>query len=403
MHRGRRPVASGLVGVLLLVGCSGPEQAGDDAAAAADPEPADEADADPDPQDAAPVAEDEEIDLATWRSQRPECEQRPDRTVTHLEPVVVPAVDVPAVEIPEQVVGDEVVEAVTVPAQRIAQQVVDTGCIVEHDAPAGCLGRVEISGFEIPPVEIPAVEIPGASVGDRGVDGRGVDRRGVDARGVDARVVEERCQREPSSGQGVVAAVVRPAIVRPAAVRPAVVRPAVVRPAVCTTDGCVEAVSVPAVAVQAVAVEAVAVQAEVLEAYVLEGTDAERIDEDDRTSYLAPADVLFAFDESELTDEAIPTLERIAEELAALGDAPVVVEGHTDGVGTDAYNQRLSEERAQAVADWLATEGGIDAERLSTRGYGASNPVAEETTAGGADDPEGRALNRRVVISVATG
>ena len=69
----------------------------------------------------------------------------------------------------------------------------------------------------------------------------------------------------------------------------------------------------------------------------------------------------------------------------------VSVEGHTDSVGSDAYNQKLSERRAQAVRDYMVAEG-ISASRISTRGWGKSKPVASNDTA------EGRAENRRVEI-----
>ena len=69
----------------------------------------------------------------------------------------------------------------------------------------------------------------------------------------------------------------------------------------------------------------------------------------------------------------------------------VVVEGHTDSVGSDKYNEKLSERRAKAVRDYLVREG-IDASRMTTRGYGKSRPVASNDTA------EGRAQNRRAEI-----
>jgi len=78
----------------------------------------------------------------------------------------------------------------------------------------------------------------------------------------------------------------------------------------------------------------------------------------------------------------------------ALRDNPslhVVVEGHTDSVGSDSYNHKLSERRAKAVRDYLVREG-IDASRITTRGYGKSRPVASNDTA------EGRAENRRAEI-----
>ena len=74
-------------------------------------------------------------------------------------------------------------------------------------------------------------------------------------------------------------------------------------------------------------------------------------------------------------------------------DTKAVVEGHTDARGSDAYNQRLSERRAGAVADYMA-KGGVERSRLSTRGYGESKPVADNKTA------DGMQQNRRVDITV---
>jgi len=69
------------------------------------------------------------------------------------------------------------------------------------------------------------------------------------------------------------------------------------------------------------------------------------------------------------------------------------VAGHTDSVGTDSYNQGLSERRANAVKDYLTAQG-IKASRLTARGYGESRPVASN------DTDEGRAENRRVELIV---
>ncbi len=68
------------------------------------------------------------------------------------------------------------------------------------------------------------------------------------------------------------------------------------------------------------------------------------------------------------------------------------VQGHTDNVGNDAYNQTLSEARAKAVATWL-TQHGVAADRLTAQGYGKTKPVADN----GSD--VGRAKNRRVEIA----
>lgn len=99
----------------------------------------------------------------------------------------------------------------------------------------------------------------------------------------------------------------------------------------------------------------------------------------------------FDFAKATLAADAKPV---IAQVLALLqGDAALklAVEGHTDDVGTDAANQKLSEQRAQAVVAALV-QGGIAADRLSAAGFGAGKPVADNTTS------EGRAKNRRVEL-----
>jgi OOP family OmpA-OmpF porin len=84
----------------------------------------------------------------------------------------------------------------------------------------------------------------------------------------------------------------------------------------------------------------------------------------------------------------------LADVVRTMKDNPslrVSVEGHTDSVGSDAYNQRLSERRAQAVKDYLVHQG-IDAGRITTTGYGESKPVASNAT------EAGRAQNRRAEV-----
>lgn len=112
-----------------------------------------------------------------------------------------------------------------------------------------------------------------------------------------------------------------------------------------------------------------------------------------------PGDVLFDFDKSTVRARALSTLERVKNAATATGTRPVIVQGHTDAVGTRAYNQSLSEARAAAVADWLATAG-IPRGRLQSRGYGSDRPVAPNTSRSGKDDPAGRQRNRPVTITL---
>ncbi|WP_457787688.1 OmpA family protein [Pseudomonas sp. PL-6] len=103
--------------------------------------------------------------------------------------------------------------------------------------------------------------------------------------------------------------------------------------------------------------------------------------------------VLFAFDSAELTGEARGLLADVATRLTGANLVSVRVVGHTDSVGSDAYNQGLSERRARSVADFLIAQG-VPAGKVSTEGRGESQPVADN----GSD--AGRAENRRVELHV---
>ncbi|KAF1714988.1 OmpA family protein [Pseudoxanthomonas wuyuanensis] len=104
--------------------------------------------------------------------------------------------------------------------------------------------------------------------------------------------------------------------------------------------------------------------------------------------------VNFDFDKSTLRPDAVAILSEATEILKRYPDLRVEVAGHTDSVGTDAYNQGLSERRAKAVYDYL-TSNGVDASRLvGPNGYGESRPIDTNETA------EGRARNRRTELNV---
>jgi len=112
----------------------------------------------------------------------------------------------------------------------------------------------------------------------------------------------------------------------------------------------------------------------------------------DRLCHIALYGVLFDFDKATIKPESDAVLARAAAALAKEGTAHIEVQGHTDAIGTDAYNQTLSEARARSVMVWL-TQHGIAADRLTAKGYGKTVPVADN----GSD--EGRAKNRRVEIA----
>lgn len=114
------------------------------------------------------------------------------------------------------------------------------------------------------------------------------------------------------------------------------------------------------------------------------------------------ADVLFDFDKHDLKPAAFATLRKVGDVLKPHAGTDVLIEGHTDAKGTEAYNQTLSERRAASVRDWLVRNAGQPSSRFKTRGLGRSRPIAPNAKADGSDDPAGRQRNRRVEIVVKT-
>ncbi len=106
-------------------------------------------------------------------------------------------------------------------------------------------------------------------------------------------------------------------------------------------------------------------------------------------------DVLFDFDKTAIRPAAEPTLRDIASLIKSSSAGTVTIEGHTDAKGSASYNKDLSLRRAQAVAQWLASHG-VDKSRLAVKGLGDTQPVQSNRLANGADNPQGRAQNRRV-------
>ncbi|MNK93507.1 Outer membrane porin F precursor [compost metagenome] len=106
-------------------------------------------------------------------------------------------------------------------------------------------------------------------------------------------------------------------------------------------------------------------------------------------------DVHFQFDKATLTQADKGVLDKIATRLK--GEAPnaqLTVTGHTDSVGSDAYNQKLSDKRAHSVVEYLIQEGVPRSSFVSVAGAGESQPVADNKTA------DGRAMNRRTEIKI---
>lgn len=106
-----------------------------------------------------------------------------------------------------------------------------------------------------------------------------------------------------------------------------------------------------------------------------------------------PSNITFAVDRYDVQPRFQPTLDQVAEVLRDYPQTLIDVYGHTDSTGSDAYNQTLSENRARAVASYLEARG-VSGARLATRGFGESQPIADNAT------EQGRAANRRVEIRV---
>jgi outer membrane protein OmpA-like peptidoglycan-associated protein len=112
------------------------------------------------------------------------------------------------------------------------------------------------------------------------------------------------------------------------------------------------------------------------------------------------SDVLFDFDSAAIQAKARPTLARIAQFIGGSAKGQVRILGYTDGKGSAAYNQALSERRARSVETWFVDKDGLRHVDFATQGFGARDPVAPNTKPDGSDNPQGRQKNRRVEIVI---
>lgn len=131
-------------------------------------------------------------------------------------------------------------------------------------------------------------------------------------------------------------------------------------------------------------------QAEELEKS-MENAKVERVGEAIRVNF--DSGILFAVNSAELSANAKKDIEKLATSLKQNAGTNVIIEGHTDNTGSYELNQKLSERRAQAVANY-AKSLGVDGSRLQAKGYSYDQPIADNATA------EGRAQNRRVEIII---
>ncbi len=126
----------------------------------------------------------------------------------------------------------------------------------------------------------------------------------------------------------------------------------------------------------------------------LQGTGVSVSRMGDRIVLNMPSNVTFATDQDQVIPPFYPTLDSVAIVLNKFNRTLIDVNGHTDSTGSLAHNQGLSERRAASVANYLGSRG-VDQRRISTLGFGPSQPVASNAT------PEGRAQNRRVEVLIA--
>jgi len=123
----------------------------------------------------------------------------------------------------------------------------------------------------------------------------------------------------------------------------------------------------------------------------VKGVEVERVGEGILLTF--DSGLLFDFNSFQLTATTKSNLDKMADILEKYPDTEILIEGHTDSKGTDAYNMTLSKNRAKSVADYLASKG-VARNRLKTDGHGESRPVATN------DTEAGRQQNRRVEAAV---
>ena len=106
-----------------------------------------------------------------------------------------------------------------------------------------------------------------------------------------------------------------------------------------------------------------------------------------------PGNITFSFDDASLNPSFRPTLDKLASTLNEYNQNTITVAGHTDSKGSDAYNMKLSRDRAYAVANYLSARG-VASSRINVVAYGESRPVADNST------EYGRQQNRRVELTI---
>lgn len=123
----------------------------------------------------------------------------------------------------------------------------------------------------------------------------------------------------------------------------------------------------------------------------LESAQIERVGEGIKVTF--GSGILFDVDKASLRPDAHQNMARMAEVINKYGDTNILIEGHTDSDGPEEYNQTLSERRAATVKHYLASQN-VKLDRMSTIGYGETQPIADNSTAAG------KQQNRRVEVAI---
>jgi outer membrane protein OmpA-like peptidoglycan-associated protein len=123
----------------------------------------------------------------------------------------------------------------------------------------------------------------------------------------------------------------------------------------------------------------------------LKGATVERVGEGIKITF--DSGLLFGVDQTSLSATSQANLTQLAQTLEKYEDTDILIEGHTDSSGSDEHNMALSKDRAESVASFLTTQG-VKGSRITTMGYGETQPIADNSTAAG------MAQNRRVEVAI---
>lgn len=325
------------------------------------------------------------VDPAVVAEVRSLCAPGPGKTVEELPDVAIPAVTWAGVSAPERRGAGKTVPALDIAAVDLPATTAEAGCVVTYDAPAGCLARIDISAAWIPGVTIDGFAFDNSNGKTTRVNG--IQLAAVVVKGASA---EQRCQVE-NQKTGNAQAVARSAIARASTARASAARASSARAADNVDGQSVPSVLIPSLYVSSVYLESHYVASGLLPSRQV-AKDVTAVEDETTVAYEASESVLFDYNKSALLPSAAAALDAVLADAAQKGFAGRVrVEGHTDDTGEEAPNQKLSEARAQAVADYLSAHG-IAAGRLTVTGRGESAPAYPN------DTDANRAKNRRVVI-----